>query len=489
MTGQSIKPILIGLASLLFAMLFNFLNTHFLNSDGIELRGGQMVVTADDASYLSPADNFLADGQWRSHQPGQNSYYLRSPGYGCIYLLFKILFPHNPFLWLRIFQILLFAVSSALLYEMAKWFTDNELASTCVAVVYGCTPFACGFLSYTLTEGVTPAFVIFYLYTLVRYVQKRETRHLLLSAVTFAFLFVIRPVLGIFLPLQIVAVWSVCKRSPSRFVACSAVALCLSLLPMSMWQIRNWQISGRFVGLHPIYSTDSPDLFRPAHKSAWNFAKTWSPRGDEFHSSIQALWTSAVNGDSAFDAVGFAMSKVPPKVLDCTGSENVRKAYSGYYQLLCAQAPFFKNGETVPDWFVEREKLVVSQFDALTHIVRAKCPFMYHLSGPMCVYGRLSLHSNLSMYMFQKTFRGNAVMEFFRFLFLAIHFSLFVLIWVTLVQNRRDRFKFAVVAVVAFYLVYLAWFQRGIEERYTLPVLPVLLVSATDAVVRLVKRF
>lgn len=488
MTVQARKPILIGLASLLFAMFFNFLNVHCLKADGIELRDGQTVITSDDASYLAPPDNFFNGNGWKSNSAGINSHYLRSPGYGCIYLLFKILFSHNPFLWLKIFQILLFAVSSALLYEIAKWFVRNEFASACVAVIYGCTPFACGFLSYTLTEGVTPAFVIVYLYTLVRYVQKRKMWHLLLSAIVFALLFVIRPALGIFLPLQMVAVWSACKKNLSRFVAYSAVALCLALLPMLMWQVRNWQISGRFVGLHPIYSTDSPDLFRPAHKSAWNFAKTWSPRGDEFHSSMLALWNSAVEGDSAFDAVGFAMSKVPQKVLDCAGSENVRKAYSDYYQLLCAQAPFFKNVETVPDWFIESEKSVVSQFDALARVVRAECPFMYHLSGPLCVYGRMSMHSNLSMYMFQKTFRGNAVMKFARLLFYALHALLFVLIWVALLQNRRNCFKFAIIAVVAMYIVYLAWFQRGIEERYTLPVLPVLLVSATDAVVRFAKK-
>ena len=91
MTREVKRSILIGVATLLSAMLFNFINTHQLKADGIELRDGQTVITADDASYLAPADNYLENGVWRANSPADNSYYLRSPGYGGIYLIFKII--------------------------------------------------------------------------------------------------------------------------------------------------------------------------------------------------------------------------------------------------------------------------------------------------------------------------------------------------------------------------------------------------------------
>ena len=138
------------------------------------------------------------------------------------------------------------------------------------------------------------------------------------------------------------------------------------------------------------------------------------------------------------------------------------------------------NKQCVPQWFTDEEKLVVARFDSLTRCVRRQCPLMVHFTGPMKVYGRMALHSNLSMYIFQKTLRGNWLMEFFRLLFFSLHASLFLLIWVALFIRRRNWFKFSIYAIAAAYLLYLAWVQRGIEERYTLPILPVLLIAAGD---------
>ncbi|MBR2194349.1 MAG: DUF2079 domain-containing protein [Salinivirgaceae bacterium] len=483
MTRKVKRSILIGVAALLSAMLFNFLNTHLLKADGIELRDGQTVITADDASYLSPADNFLENGVWRANSPSLNSYYLRSPGYGGIYLILKYLFPQNPLFWLKFFQILLFAVSAALLYCLALKIIDNELASVCVAVVYGCTPFACGFLSYTLTEGVTPAFVIAFLFLLSNYVQNGRLRWLYASAAVIAILFIIRPVLGLLLPLLPLAILLSGSRKLKWRIVTMVAASAFVLLPMTIWQVRNYNIANQFVGLHPIYSTDSPDLFRPAHKAAWNFARTWSPRGNEFHSAIGALWQSVLNGDTTNAAVERAVAFVPQKVTDAVGNDAIIGAFTDYQKLLRKQAPFFKSQQCVPQWFVEDEKLVVARFDSLTCCVRRHCPLMVHITGPLKVYGRMALHSNLSMYMFQKTLRGNVLMEFFRVLFFLFHGSLFVLIWVALAASRRIWPKFAIYTIAAAYLVYLTWFQRGIEERYTLPMLPILMIAAGDAVV------
>ena len=487
MTREVKRSILIGVASLLSAMLFNFVNTNALLADGVELRDNQTVITADDASYLSPANNFANNGTWRSNAAGLNSYYLRPPGYGGICLAIKTLFPQNPLFWLKIIQMLLFAISAALLYGLSLKFTGNSAASVCVAIIYGCTPLACGFLSYTLTEGVTPAFVIAFLFVLSRYARSGGFCWIAASAAVFAVAFIIRPVLGLLLPLLPLAVLLADFHGLRRRFAVAAAATTFALLPMTVWQVRNYNIANEFVGLHPIYSTDAPDLFRPAHKAVWNFSRTWSPRGDEFHSAISGLWQLALNGDSSNVAVERAVAFVPSKVTDVVGVAALTNAFAEYQQLLNRQAPFYKNQQCVPQWFVDEERRVVTRFDSLTHIVRRRCPLMVHVMGPLKVYGRMALHSNLSMYIFQKTFRGNPLMELFRLLFFLLHASLFVLIWIALVTSWRKWPKFAVYAVTAVYLVYLAWFQRGIEERYTLPVLPVLLVAASDVAVLIVE--
>lgn len=488
MTREIKRSILIGVAALLSAMLFNFLNTSALQNAGIELRNGQTVITADDASYLAPADNFLENGVWRSNSPGINSYYLRPPGYGGIYLIFIFLFPKNPLFWLKIFQLLLFAVSAALLYNLSLKTIGNNAVSVCIAAIYGCTPFACGFLSYTLTEGVTPALVVVFLFLLSCHAQSGRSRLLYAAATTFAILFIIRPVLGLLLPLLPLIALLTGNHGLKHRISAAVGATIIALLPMTVWQVRNCNIANQFVGLHPIYSTDAPDLFRPAHQAAWNFARTWSPRGDEFHSTIAGLWQSAQNGDSTNAAVGRAVASVPSKVIDIVGVTAVTNAFAEYQQLLRKQVPFYESQQCVPQWFNEEEKLVVARFDSLSHCVRRHCPLMVHITGPLKVYGRMALHSNLSMYIFQKTLRGNVLMEFFRVVFTLLHASLFVLIWVALAASWRKWPKFTLYAITAAYLVYLAWFQRGIEERYTLTMLPVLLIAAADVVAQLVNQ-
>lgn len=489
MTRNIKRSVLIGVAALLSAMLFNFLNTRALKTDGIELRSGQTVFTADDASYLSPPENFLAHGTWRANSPALNSHYLRSPGYGGIYLIFKILFPRNPLFWLKLFQMLLFAISAALLYLLVLDFTENKIVSSCIVIIYGCTPFACGFLSYTLTEGVTPAFVIGFLFALSRYVRGGRGCWFALAAVVFAIMFIIRPVLGLLIVLLPLAAILNNRQSLNQRTIFAVAAMVLALLLMTVWQVRNYNIANRFVGLHPIYADDSPDLFRLAHRAAWQFARTWSPRGDEFHAAVQGLWQAALDGDTTNAAVERAVAFVPPKVQAAVGTQSVVAAFADYQLLLHRQAPFYNSQQCVPQWFVEAERPVVARFDSLTRLVRHRCPLLVHVTGPLKVYGRMALHSNLSMYMFQKTLRGNVLMEFSRLLFFALHASLFVLIWVALFLSWRNWRKFTVYAVAATYLVYLAWFQRGIEERYTLPILPILLLAAGDVVTCVMQKF
>lgn len=398
------RSILIGVASLLSAMLFNFTNTNALRADGVALRDNQTVITADDASYLSPADNYANTGTWRSNAAGLNSYYLRPPGYGSIYLAIKTLFSQNPLFWLKIIQMLLFAISAALLYGLALKITNDGTASVCVAIIYGCTPLACEFLSYTLTEGVTPAFVIAFLFALSRYTRSGGLCWIAASAAVFAVLFIIRPVLGLLLPLLPLAAMMTDFHGLKRRIAMAVAATAFALLPMTIWQVRNYNIANTFVGLHPIYSTDAPDLFRPAHNAVWNFARTWSPRGDEFHSAISGLWQSALNGDSTNVAVERAVTFVPSKVIDVVSVATVANAFAEYQQLLNRQTPFYKSQRCVPQWFVDEEQRVVMRFDSLTHIVCRHCPFTVHVTGPLKVYGRMALHSNLSMYIFQKHF-------------------------------------------------------------------------------------
>ena len=84
-----IKPIwFICILSFFSALWVNQLNTKkLLEEVGKEaVRENRTVKTNDDASYLAPAINFIETGVWKDNSIGKQSHFVRSPGYGIIYL-------------------------------------------------------------------------------------------------------------------------------------------------------------------------------------------------------------------------------------------------------------------------------------------------------------------------------------------------------------------------------------------------------------------
>jgi len=55
------------------------------------LRNQVTVSTADDASYLAPAENFIARGEWKSNAAGNASVTTGTPGHSLIYVVFRII--------------------------------------------------------------------------------------------------------------------------------------------------------------------------------------------------------------------------------------------------------------------------------------------------------------------------------------------------------------------------------------------------------------
>jgi hypothetical protein len=65
--------------------------------------------------------------------------------------------------------------------------------------------------------------------------------------------------------------------------------------------------------------------------------------------------------------------------------------------------------------------------------------------------------------------------EALRYLCFAIHSLAFVLLPFAFFLLRDLRIRFLIIGLFAF-IFYLFYFQRGIEERYTLPILPLLII-------------
>ena len=120
---------------------------------------------------------------------------------------------------------------------------------------------------------------------------------------------------------------------------------------------------------------------------------------------------------------------------------------------------------------------VGTEFFAFIDIRFVKTIGDYYFIAPAKVFKRMALHSNLSLFIFQDTNRGNLFVEGLRYFCFAIHSLCFILLVLRLFILKQTDWRLVLLLLISlFYVFYLSFFQRGIEERYTLPLLPILLI-------------
>jgi len=476
---------LISILSVCIAFWVNEVNLRYLKYEGISLREGQTVQTRDDESYLVPMQTFVETGKLYSNELEKYTSVVRSPGYGAIYAAFLALFGAvNALLYLKIFQVLLFGCSVFCLFFIAlRVLKKTSLAAT-AAVIYGWLPFSMGFLYYTLTEAVTPAIVIFYVFFLIKADQPVQvrTKHLyfFLAAVMFSVLFICRPFLGILwlgLPVFLINSFYLPKK-PLKWLLTLLFYGSVSLSLMLGWQIRNYQLLGKVTGLHPVYQNEIPGTFRKSHQAIGAFFMSFGSEGSAFHQTLLPLWESAISGDTAACHADTAVSKIPGKVIGYFGKDRLRDAFMAYQIATLDLKPFYEKNLPMAPVPTEKEQYVICLFMEMTAEYKAEFWFDYYISDPLIVFKNQIFHSNLSLYMFQHPLRGNSFTEILRLLCFALHVLAFCLGLLFVFFNRKVKYITVFWLPLFLSLFYLVYIQRGIEERYTLPLLSLAIIAA-----------
>lgn len=472
--------LIIFILALVSTVLVHTINhSYLLQANPASLRQGVSVVTQDDPSYLAPVESFLEGNGWRSNAVGNAAIVTRTPGYSLVYLAFRFWLPQkSALIGLLGFQFLLFAFSATLVYAILKRLSPNEFLAFWLAAVFAIMPMFSGFLSYTLTEGLTPSLVIFFMYLVLLSIQGAE-KYYLWSAVVLAMLIIIRPPMLVLLfvyPLQMIAGGWDLNWKPIF------LALTISISPLVVWQIYGFNKTGKLPGLHAIYHDDANGLYRPVHQALWGFHKSWGQEGAEFHNDVNGLWEAALNNTPPENAIQLLMGHLPKGAKETIGEEKLKWTYDAYYQVLKSQKPYYEQGKTM-EGQTQLERVLSDSIQTYTDVYRSAYWFNTWIVVPAKVYWNLAAHSNLSLYVFQKTWRGNLLMEVFRWLSFLIHVGVFILFPIAVFWKPRNRIKFIFGLPILLYLVYLCFVQRGVEERYTLPFLmPMLILVVVNAI-------
>jgi hypothetical protein len=474
-------PYIIAFLSFVAAICYNELNIQALKSNAPERLEPKYnwVKTADDASYLRPAENYYLHGIWKDNNPGRQSYFLRTPGYGYFrYTLMKIFGLETSYFCFRYLQLILFSVSVLLLFHIALLLGLPVGYALMIEGIYGLSPFASGFLYYSITEAITPALMIAYVFFLLSGYRRSKPSYFLLASLVLAYIGITRPLLLLFgAALPVAIYWSVLDLSRLKKVAFILLTGFIALAPISIWAVRSAKIAGEYVGIYPIYFAENNSQFRPTHEAIWGFEKSYGTQGLDFHLLMVPLWRATINGDTSDIHIDSIMMACPGFVKQTIGEQRLRNSYILYRQSITYQRSTYQRDVAMPDTIPAIEQQVIRDFQSYTSEINTQHWLWCHVLVPVRLFKSLSLHSNLSLYMFQHTYRGRWWMEALRVLFLILHL-LCCISFIGIIISKNDKVLKTIFGfTIGIYFFYLCYSFRGLEERYTLPLLPLMLTS------------
>ncbi len=475
--------LLLFIISAVVATVTHLLNAHLNQQNGGIVRAGVMVSTADDASYLVPAENFLLGRGWRTNDPGTAAWVFRSPGYGFVYTIFRFFLGVDAALRALFgLQVLLWSGAVAALPALLQSWSWPRKRSVYAACFVALMPMFWGFLSYTLTEALVPALLILALWAARVRVGGCQYGVLLSSAVTAALLLIRPALLFMLLPLLFSAWYCFPQKGLKSRLILVGFSVFIAVLPLGLWQLRNSAIAGHWPGLHATHHWDSNDLYRPVHAAIWDFHKLWNPNGMQFHTHMEALWERARTCKPADDVIDIIMERMPVGIAEWMDLSDLRMAYQAYFGILQEQAPYYESGISMPTEPMAHEIALVRDFEDFASSYKRGHWMRSMVVVPAQVYFRdMAAHSNLNLYMFQGPLRGHWAIEMLRILSFVVHLVVFLLfiplVFYTLYRGGRHV---GLVFGIGAYLMYIAMVQRGVEERYTLPVLVPMFVLVLD---------
>ena len=475
--------IVIAFFSLVMAFAYNELNLVAIKtsqaSPHILEPKYDWIKTADDASYLRPAENYYYHAVWKDNNAGRQSYFLRTPGYGLFrYTLMCLMGFERSYHLFKYVQVLLFGISVLLLYYIAIFIGLPHRYALIAEAIYGLTPFASGFLYYSLTEGITPALMIGFTFFLLFAYRYHRFSAFILAVLIMAYIGLTRPVLLLFGAALPVAVWwTLAGFSFRKKILAVILTAVIALSPISIWALRNATIAGQYVGVYPIYYPENNSQYRPTHAAIWEFEKAYGTEGVDFHKTMVPLWIATCKGDTADIYIDNIISAYPDFVRQNIGENRLRNSFIQYRQSITYQCSVYPQHSAMPDTIPAIEKQVISEFAGYTSQINSSHWFCCHVVVPVKLFKTISFHSNLSLYMFQHTYRGLWWMEAMRYFFLILHFicCLSFMAVVFLAKDKLVRVLFGI--LIAAYFFFLCYIFRGLEERYTLPILPLMLLG------------
>jgi hypothetical protein len=449
---------------------------------------GQTIFNIDNEYYLTPPQNFIAGKGWkRSPGVSNGDYFRRVPGYSLVYYVFIRSFGReNGHRLLKYFQVLLFGVSVYCLCFILYYFSQNRNTSLLFALVYGVCPIFSEWVYFTLTDSLTSVLVVFYLFFIVEARQARtreKKRSFYLLASFFAgYMVLTRPFTAIAGIVIVASLFDEYYLQAGKKILPLAKKMALvsvmPLLMISAWTVRNYASTGEFVPLEKAFHPQSLDRMKPEFEGLFSFTKCWGEDGTRFNSYHQPLYTAAMKGDTAKVYAENVIASFPPYVVSDFGREKLLQVLKAHQSVLLEEKKYFDAGTAMPDHYLASQENVKKMYDELITEFRSRHFFRYYVLSPVKYLQRMVVNSyTANLFIFQDRFRQHTFVNLVRYLFLLLHISIYVCLFINIFLLPNGWKKFTVVITPLLFIFFFTFFHREIQQHYMMPVMPIMFLN------------
>lgn len=466
------KVLFIAFLGTILAVIWQESNLSYLEKSNPNKTEHGIIRTADDASYVQPPMNLKSRGIWKDNSIGNSSFYQRPPGYGAMYLASSYVYPSNPYVVIKIIQILGFFLSILLVFKLLTQYGLNQKWAFVATVLYALLPSFSGFIYHSITEGITPTLLLWSIYEWTKLLQKNQGSTQVLSFRCFVsnvFLLLVRPQLIVFVIVFMIYLLL------NRRIKLAALSL-LIFLPFTLWQVRMMSISGS-MGMHPIYSYTNHSFYRPPHEALGDLFKVWEYKSDRFHGTIGLL-----HADASEMARERALLNIPEKY-----RVELEPILLEYQEVSALELSGILSQNLNKE--LEEETAFVKHADALTTKLAKENLLDAFVKTPIRSATELFVNSHLHLTIFQVKFRGAIWMEALRWsCLLVVLFGILALFILSIFKRNVPILLWLICLSSVISILYLVFVQRLNEERYLTPLLPLAFIASIWLIHSLVKR-
>ena len=442
-------------------------------TSGFSLVHNQTINSIDNYWYINHIKNYLKTGEFTYDTTSRLNAVRRTPLYPMFYGLHYVVFGEaGSFKAIKITQMLLYACSAVLLYIATFRFTGNKKVALLTYLIYATfLPFIT-YLSYTITEAVSPALNCIFLYFLSRTKQNNTIKNWLCSGIMFSILVLTRPnsIFVIFSVLFLLIYYS--KQSLKKILYNGLAFVLGSILFFLPWMIHNYKKTNGDIILLEKYYGDQMDYGMPnMHLKYW--IASWMNPGDYSSEIISNACIHTIIYQPETDKYKFTdslLQKTPSAAWKGNKRQDVRDAYLSLYDYY-----YSKINHVHKDTLAQLEAKSIENFNQLKTEFIKQAPFYHYVLVPLQYTKSLIFQSNSSTLAFLHNYESNPLLYFLKLYLYIFNIICYISLPLLLIlyKKYKDIFWITLLYVSSTFFI-IMYVNKNFEVRYTYTYFPML---------------